>query len=165
MNIFDSTPRKVKCVANYDTPIYSIHKDELEIGKLYTVKEVEVDSWCTAVYLEEFPYERGYAFNSVYFEELEGEEKEDTNLYNNTCPYYDTEIGCCRKSEVPKIENRWIPVTERLPEIDEECLVTIKGNYKPYMSIDQYFAYGWDDYGDDVVAWMPLPEPWKGDEE
>lgn len=145
MNIFDSTPRKVKCVANYDTPIYSIHKDELEIGKLYTVKKVEVDSWCTAVYLEEFPYERGYAFNSVYFEELEGEEKDVPE---------------------PKIENRWIPVTERLPEKGEQVMACdIDGDIMIGWMHDRTHLCAVDDYYKNITAWMPLPAPWKGDEE
>ena len=150
MNIFDSTPRKVKCIANYDTHIYSIHKDELEIGKLYTVKKVEVDSWCTAVYLEEFPYERGYAFNSVYFEELEGEEKDVPE---------------------PKIENRWIPVTERVPDNMKNVLVSVeaKADYgEDFVYIDFYIPDlgEWNEFRyHNVSAWMPLPEPWKGDEE
>ena len=64
-------------------------------------------------------------------------------------------------------QNRWIPVSERLPDYEEEVLIT---NGK-YVTIDErYFlentedgeAYTWDINGwDDVVAWMPLPEPYK----
>ena len=64
-------------------------------------------------------------------------------------------------------QNQWIPVSERLPENGEEVLIT---NGK-YVTIDErYFlentedgeAYTWDINGwDDVVAWMPLPEPYK----
>lgn len=64
-------------------------------------------------------------------------------------------------------QNRWIPVSERLPDYNEEVLIT---NGK-YVTIDErYFlentedgeAYTWDINGwDDVVAWMPLPEPYK----
>lgn len=64
-------------------------------------------------------------------------------------------------------QNQWIPVSERLPDYNEEVLIT---NGK-YVTIDErYFlentedgeAYTWDINGwDDVVAWMPLPEPYK----
>lgn len=64
-------------------------------------------------------------------------------------------------------QNRWIPVSERLPDYEEEVLIT---NGK-YVTIDErYFlentedgeAYTWDINGwDDVVAWRPLPEPYK----
>lgn len=64
-------------------------------------------------------------------------------------------------------QNRWIPVSERLPDYNEEVLIT---NGK-YVTIDtRYFlentedgeAYTWDINGwDDVIAWMPLPEPYK----
>ena len=64
-------------------------------------------------------------------------------------------------------QNRWIPVSERLPDYNEEVLIT-DGKY---VTIDtRHFlentedgeAYTWDINGwDDVVAWMPLPEPYK----
>lgn len=64
-------------------------------------------------------------------------------------------------------QNQWIPVSERLPDYNEEVLIT-DGKY---VTIDErYFlentedgeAYTWDINGwDDVVAWMPLPEPYK----
>lgn len=64
-------------------------------------------------------------------------------------------------------QNRWVPVSERLPDYNEEVLIT-DGKY---VTIDtRYFlentedgeAYTWDINGwDDVIAWMPLPEPYK----
>ena len=64
-------------------------------------------------------------------------------------------------------QNRWVPVSERLPDYNEEVLIT---NGK-YVTIDtRYFlentedgeAYTWDINGwDDVIAWKPLPEPYK----
>ena len=91
--------------------------------------------------------------------------------------------------ELPPVEQkRWIPVSERLPEEDGEYLVTVKSTFKNTRNyiklccfarnlylIDEYdFVdkkgiagfYKYDsEYGyyemTDVIAWMPLPEPYK----
>lgn len=66
----------------------------------------------------------------------------------------------------------WIPVSERLPEEGKEVLFCdAYGNFMlaEYLEVDE------DDYGKsytaendgcvmyDVVAWLPLPEPYKGE--
>ena len=70
-------------------------------------------------------------------------------------------------------EPHWIPCSERYPEPDERVLVAI-GDYDWFVwdcmsnRGDDYF---WEDeqgfYHNkyEVIAWMPLPEPWKGDTE
>ena len=61
-------------------------------------------------------------------------------------------------------EPHWIPVTERLPEKwNTSYLATL--DYGEYgMAVGQRFFFGdnigWND--DAVIAWMPLPEPYKG---
>ena len=68
-------------------------------------------------------------------------------------------------------EPHWIPVTERLPEGIGQAIVQTNGG-----AIHEAFYKGKNDYGhevwmrldgdiywdDEVVAWMPLPEPFKG---
>ena len=54
---------------------------------------------------------------------------------------------------------RWIPVSERLPKEGSYVLVCCKDGL---ISTDDYFSYGFDDWNDDVVAWMPLPAPYEG---
>ncbi len=66
---------------------------------------------------------------------------------------------------------RWIPVTEKLPKDDGWQLVTIldESGDTPYRYYD--FAVYSEVAGcwivdanqmSDIIAWMPLPEPWKG---
>lgn len=40
--------------------------------------------------------------------------------------------------------------------------VTVRYNGNLIVDIDDYFAYGWDDWHDAVVAWAELPNPYKG---
>lgn len=68
MDIFNNEERKVKCVRKYDTSPYGCDYEDLEIGKEYTVTNVEVHGWYTMITLSEFPNKR---FNSVLFDEVE----------------------------------------------------------------------------------------------
>lgn len=85
-------------------------------------------------------------------------------------------------------EPRWIPVTEQLPEEDKEVLISYRykegegdtshididitsygqmyfggqkiGRVKHWRAPFEYFESNYE-----VIAWMPLPEPYKGGEE
>lgn len=55
-------------------------------------------------------------------------------------------------------ERRWIPVTERLPDIGKDVLI-----YSKEDGVDVDY-YGGDMFGYcNVTHWMPLPEPPKED--
>lgn len=68
-------------------------------------------------------------------------------------------------------ENGWIPVSERLPEKCEDVLTSVKftgclgryGTFKKIGHIDYYGKWSGDCIGGEVIAWMPLPEPYKED--
>lgn len=65
------------------------------------------------------------------------------------------------------MEQRWIPVAERLPE-DGTYLTTLDGELvgqeKPFTGMCGIENGKWDEDGC-VIAWMPLPEPYRESEE
>lgn len=83
-----------------------------------------------------------------------------------------------RKSILQIIEDQprvgeWIPVEERLPEVpegteDEDCPefnVTVDGSVESTTLRYSWDGTWFDDSGNlyNVIAWMPLPESYKGD--
>ena len=65
-----------------------------------------------------------------------------------------------------KPQGEWIPVSDRLPEINKEVIVTDIETSNTYQS--RYIGNGyWEcDNGtlkNRIIAWMPLPEPYKGE--
>ena len=56
----------------------------------------------------------------------------------------------------------WTPLTEREPETDGEYLVTFDDGFIATVSYVGGDFELWVDSGE-PVAWMGLPDPWKGD--
>lgn len=73
-------------------------------------------------------------------------------------------LGCAIKL-LAQPEQRWIPVTERLPEDDRTKIVTLaNGNAESgYYSDGNWWCIGDSIHLENptVIAWMPLPEPYK----
>ena len=78
-----------------------------------------------------------------------------------------------------EIMTNWILCDEQMPEYSTQVLITINGtdfivlgcdnDFEPYVSLGQYIEddgwYGADGYPLMVspIAWMPLPEPYRKD--
>ena len=81
-----------------------------------------------------------------------------------------------------KPESKWIPVTEALPEEEKDVLVSVHFdgykdeyiNYPPsdYVEIASHIDGVWSSIHDGfkmmrrhhhIVAWMPTPNPWRGE--
>ena len=61
---------------------------------------------------------------------------------------------------VPQAQQKWVPCSERLPDQNGKYLVVGRQKAINILKFDGGRWYGkWG-----VVAWMPLPEPYKGEE-
>ena len=71
------------------------------------------------------------------------------------------------ESYVPDMNvGKWIPVSERLPEEEGHYLVTDDSGGEKWVDSSVFLrsddgSVYWDFVN--VTAWMPLPEPWKGE--
>ena len=74
-----------------------------------------------------------------------------------------------KEMELP--EQHWVPCSERLPELDDEVLVTDdRGELRHCIFCTWGETWcGFTTYEEGMrikaAAWMPLPEPWEGEQE
>ena len=65
-------------------------------------------------------------------------------------------------------EPQWIPCSERLPDKGVSVLISHVGYVsEDYLDVDDGDLYFWNsglmlDEERENIAWMPLPEPWRG---
>ena len=77
-------------------------------------------------------------------------------------------IKCIVSAPTIEPEQHWIPCSERLPEEPNCYLVTWDEGYlnaddEPFY-VCEVMAFDdgeWDELGDKIEAWMPLPQPYK----
>lgn len=91
-----------------------------------------------------------------------------------TCSHLSGTVECKLANSHNKVwKGEWIPVSEKLPKNDDWVIVTILDEWgdTPWT----YTDFGWyleaancwvidAKQRTDVIAWMPLPKPWKGEE-
>ena len=73
------------------------------------------------------------------------------------------------KQEAEQYNNDWIPCSEKLPDVRQDVLVTVK--YTGFMGVHGYWIKTghmeaendwWGDCaGGEVIAWQPLPQPYQ----
>ena len=73
------------------------------------------------------------------------------------------------KQEAERYNNGWIPCSEKLPELRQDVLVTVK--YTGFMGMHGYWIQTghmeaendwWGNCaGGEVIAWQPLPQPYQ----
>lgn len=96
--------------------------------------------------------------------------------WNENCPDdapFDSEIQEAFQMAIEALSaQQWISVSERLPDREGEYLVTWGTINVRSMCVLHYDQFGdWtDEYdnvmdGSNVIAWMPIPEPFKGETE
>lgn len=96
-----------------------------------------------------------------------------TTTYNELGIIIDTKVEEVAQPNLPTADQDWIPCSERLPEEDGQYTVTVKyehvdGYEDVYSEHGEWVDGHWDaGYGhcgrvEKVLAWMPLPEPYKG---
>ena len=73
----------------------------------------------------------------------------------------------CWKTKLVNAPNRWIPVTERLPENFRYVLLWDSLDKDFFMGVlrdnNEWYVPGYQDEPFNVTYWMPLPEPPKGE--
>lgn len=63
-------------------------------------------------------------------------------------------------------DQRWIPCSERMPKVDEEVLATTVWDDVTIacrIGVDEWFIHegGTNATTEDLIAWIPLPDPYK----
>ena len=107
-----------------------------------------------------------------------------SNVYCDTCAN-DNEDVCdyctrksmlwsCSKENAEKVadeilKNVWIPANEKMSTKNTVCLVTVMYGKDIYVNKEAVYMGGefWNmndiKITDAVIAWMPMPKPWKGE--
>ena len=60
---------------------------------------------------------------------------------------------------------RWIPVSERLPKEAGVYLVSMNRLGYPQREVDGFVCGRWERFGNDVIAWCEIPQPYKAEGE
>lgn len=122
-------------------------------------------------------YIRDYFIQSVQPELSNNSKELDKEIGEcNDCIKHGGDWECdrvhCHKGDVPNTNvGKWIPCSERLPDVGRRVLLSGHGMVM-IGRLHSFGKYSLEPTGisyiypkDDIEAWLPLPEPYKGDEE
>jgi len=94
---------------------------------------------------------------------------QDINFYYNDSMMYD-DLSRMLDELIAENKGEWIPISERLPEVDQNVLATTRWGE---VTIAERLNIGPDcwficegeanAHTEDIVAWQPLPEPYKAE--
>lgn len=90
----------------------------------------------------------------------------DGTVVCDECDFHFAVIECEEKEQDVEEETRWIPCNERLPEDNTDVIVCF---YSGTVTEMRYWGNGifqgiYEHTTKVIVAWMPLPEPYKEQE-
>lgn len=71
----------------------------------------------------------------------------------------------CGKILNDKLQTKWIPCSERLPEEAGVYLVSMFRLGYPQREVDGFVCGRWERFGNDVIAWCEIPQPYKAESE
>ena len=100
-------------------------------------------------------------------------QSDDDGWWTGTAQDVEELLNSLQSTQPKPKTGKWIPVSERLPEDEQEILFSTKtgrvhsGKYHDDDSANQWYSYrdkarAWNNV---VNAWMPLPDPWKEDKD
>lgn len=84
--------------------------------------------------------------------------------------FHDACVDCLKELPSEQPEQRWIPCSERLPEHGGRYLISVLDGTNRRTTVAPYLprCKAWTMTGRmaywKVIAWMPLPKPWKEEE-
>lgn len=108
---------------------------------------------------------------------MQVKENEEEFIFETILPYCENilqikinkeELKQILLNSMQKTPFKWIPVSERLPEKYKEVIVTdieTVDTYESYYIGDGYWECDNGAFKNRIIAWMPKPEPYKGESE